>query len=77
MAVERDVKPQIMTFAKVEREREFNMEGAFIQINDTSTVILYAYPQLRWLASSQQRTAKKTIFLIEANRILDSIPKLA
>ena len=34
LSVKRDIKPQTMTFAKVDRRGEaFNREGAFIQIN--------------------------------------------
>ena len=33
LAVERDIKPQTMTFAKLDKGGTSNIEGAFIQIN--------------------------------------------
>ena len=39
-AVERDVKPRNMNFAKVEKRRAINREGAFIQIITVACILL-------------------------------------
>ena len=71
VAVERDVKPRNMNFAKVEREGVINREGAFIRINTINRYVTrYHYYRMVQMLTLQVYMAIGSIYFETINWII-------